>query len=210
MNAHEIKNLPDEDIMELFQNGDEKAFNLLFERYNKRIYHFLFRYTQNTNDCEDLVQETFMRVFRSKSSYNRIARFSTWLYTIALNLAKTHYKKKSRMDLVGFHNDDLQQTYEVSDMIESTSSQPDSIYQRRAIIRYVERALQKISDDFRDVLVLRDIQGLTYEEISDVTGYPMGTVKSKLNRGRVQLQQLLRRMTADPQTADLQTHFILS
>ena len=210
MNAQQIKHFSDEDLMELFQAGHQCAYDLLFERYRKRIYHFLFRYTHNENDSEDLLQETFMRVYRSKSSYNRIAKFSTWLYTIALNLAKTHYKKKMRMDLVSFHNEDMHQSYEVSEMIDNQDLEPDQIYQKRSLKRYVEKALLKISGDFREVLILRDIQGLSYEEISEVTGFPMGTVKSKLNRGRVQLQQLLRRMTADPYTADLQTRFILS
>lgn len=196
--------------MELFQAGNESAYNLLFERYKKRIYHFLFRYTHNEGDSEDLLQETFMRVYRSKHSYNRIAKFSTWLYTIALNLAKTHYKKKTRMEMVSFHTDEGQQSFEVTDMLEDRDLEPDRMYQKRTVVRYIEKALQRISTDFREVLVLRDIQGLSYEEISEVTGFPMGTVKSKLNRGRVQLQQLLRRMTVDPNTADLQTRFILS
>lgn len=210
MNAQQIKQLNDEDLMELFQAGHQVAYNHLFERYSKRIYHFLFRYTHNENDSEDLVQETFIRVYRSKSSYNRIAKFSTWLYTIALNLAKTHYKKKLKMELVSFQNDDGYQSFEVTDMIDDHELEPDRMYQKRTIVRYVEKALQRISIDFREVLILRDIQGLTYEEISEVTGFPMGTVKSKLNRGRVQLQKLLRRMTADPYTADQQTRFVLS
>jgi RNA polymerase sigma factor (sigma-70 family) len=210
MNARLMIQLSDEDLMELFQAGHQAAYDLLFERYKKRIYHFLFRYTHNESDSEDLVQETFMRVFRSKSSYNRIAKFSTWLYTIALNLAKTHYKKRLKMEMVSFQNDDGYQTYEVTDMIEDHELEPDRIYQKRTIVRYIEIALQKISVDFREVLILRDIQGLSYEEISEVTGFPMGTVKSKLNRGRVQLQQLLRRMTADPHTADQKTRYIIS
>ncbi len=210
MNAQQMKQLSDEDLMELFQAGNESAYNLLFERYKKRIYHFLFRYTHNEGDSEDLLQETFMRVYRSKHSYNRIAKFSTWLYTIALNLAKTHYKKKTRMEMVSFHTDEGQQSFEVTDMLEDRDLEPDRMYQKRTVVRYIEKALQRISTDFREVLVLRDIQGLSYEEISEVTGFPMGTVKSKLNRGRVQLQQLLRRMTVDPNTADLQTRFILS
>lgn len=205
-----MKQLSDEDLMELFQAGNESAYNMLFERYKKRIFHFLYRYTHNEGDSEDLLQETFMRVYRSKHSYNRIAKFSTWLYTIALNLAKTHHKKRTRMEMVSFHTDEGQQSFEVTDMLDDRDLEPDRMYQKRTVVRYIEKALQRISTDFREVLVLRDIQGLSYEEISEVTGFPMGTVKSKLNRGRVQLQQLLRRMTVDPNTADLQTRFILS
>ncbi len=210
MNAQQMRQYSDEDLMELFQAGHQTAYDLLFDRYKKRIFHFLYRYTHNEDDSEDLVQETFLRVYRSRNSYNRIAKFSTWLYTIALNLAKTQHKKKQRMEMVSFHNDEMNQTFEVTDVMDNHELEPDKMYQKRTLVRYIEVALQKISTDFREVLILRDIQGLSYEEISEVTGFPMGTVKSKLNRGRVQLQQLLRRMTADPYTADLQTRFMLS
>ena len=87
-----LTNLSDEDLMELFQEGREAAFTELVRRYTDRLHNFLYRYTQNHNDCQDLVQETFLRVHKSKHSYERIAKFSTWMYTIAINLAKSLYK----------------------------------------------------------------------------------------------------------------------
>ena len=93
-----LKSYSDEDLMEFFQNGKTAAFNELVHRYQDRLHNFLYRYTHDHQDCEDLVQETFLRVHKSKDSYERIARFSTWMYTIALNLAKSLYKKKKRRD----------------------------------------------------------------------------------------------------------------
>ena len=87
--ATSVKKYDDEDLMEYFQNGKELAFNELVYRYQDRLHNFLYRYTHNHQDCEDLVQETFLRVHKSKHSYERIAKFSTWMYTIALNLAKS-------------------------------------------------------------------------------------------------------------------------
>jgi len=192
------QNLDDERLMELFQKGDVKAFNTLYNRYYKRVFHFLYRFNQNMTDCEDLVQETFLRVYKSNGSYNHTSRFSTWIYTIAQNLSYTNYRKKIRMDLVNFHTDELQQHHEVSEMIENEEYDPEAIYQRRYILEVFRRALKSISGDFKEVIVLRDLQGLSYEEISDATGMPMGTVKSKINRGRYQLQKKMGKLIEEP------------
>src|SRR5699024_466409 len=102
----QFKTYSDEDLMELFQEGNEAAFNTLVERFQDRLHNFLYRYTHNHQDCEDLVQETFLRVYRSKHTYERIAKLSTWIYTIALNLAKSFYHKKKRMQKVSIHKDE--------------------------------------------------------------------------------------------------------
>ena len=91
-----LSTLSDEDLMGYVQKGREAAFSELVIRYKDRLHNFLFRYTQNHKDCEDLVQETFLRVHKSRHSYERIAKFSTWMYTIAINLAKSLYKKKKK------------------------------------------------------------------------------------------------------------------
>ncbi|MFN1833999.1 sigma-70 family RNA polymerase sigma factor [Balneola sp. MJW-20] len=184
------KNYSDEDLMEFFQNGKTAAFNELVYRYQDRLHNFLYRYTHDHQDCEDLVQETFLRVHKSKDSYERIARFSTWMYTIALNLAKSLYKKKKRMYMVTIHKDDSDPE-DREMVIEDHNILPDQQLHEKLCIEQLEKALMEIPEDFREVIVLRDIQQLTYEEISDITDVPMGTVKSRINRGRVQLQDLL-------------------
>jgi RNA polymerase sigma-70 factor (ECF subfamily) len=102
------------------------------------------------------------------------------------------------MELVNFHTDELQQNHEVSEVIENNDNDPEEIYQRRYVLDVFRRALQSISHDFKEVIVLRDLQGLSYEEISDATGMPMGTVKSKINRGRYQLQKKMVRLIEEP------------
>lgn len=186
----ELQQMSDEDLMEQFQSGYEQAFNLLVNRYQDRLHNFLYRYTHNHQDCEDLVQETFFRVFRSRHSYERIAKFSTWMYTIAINLAKSLYKKKKRMTKVTIHEDpndseDRPMKLEDSDIL------PDDSLHEKMCIDELEKALMELSEDFREVVVLRDIQQLSYEEISEIADLPMGTVKSRINRGRAQLHELL-------------------
>lgn len=180
----------DEDLMEMFQKGNETAFNELVFRYEKRLHNFLYRYTHNHQDCEDLVQETFLRVHKSKHLYERIAKFSTWMYTIALNLAKSLYKKKQKMLKFSIHEDENDPNdYEFQ--IEDNSILADEELHQKLCIEQLKKALDTLPDEFKEVVVLRDIQELTYEEISEKTGVPMGTVKSRINRGRAQITELI-------------------
>jgi RNA polymerase sigma factor (sigma-70 family) len=190
LSTAKLYNLTDEDLMEQFQDGAVQAFNILVSRYKDRLHNFLYRYTHNHEDCEDLVQETFLRVHRSRHSYERIAKFSTWMYTIALNLAKSLYKKKQRMQKVSIHEDP--EDSESREMVfeDSTILQDEKLHQKFCI-NELEKALMDLNEEFREAIVLRDIQELTYEEIADITGSAMGTVKSRINRGRIQLQEIL-------------------
>lgn len=198
MNTLQIRNLSDEDLMELFQSGYEQAFNQIVERYRERIHNFLFRYTKNHLDCEDLVQETFFRVYKCRNSYERIAKFSTWLYTIAGNLAKSQFKKSSKMQLYsisGYGEDDQEYDIEISDI----TFIPDAEVEESMNVEFVMKALELIPSEFKDVVIMRDVQNMTYEEIEQVTGLAMGTVKSRINRGRARLQKMLKHIVT-PET----------
>ncbi len=184
------KELSDEELMEHFQSGHERAFNELFGRYKDRLHNFLYRYTHDHQDCEDLVQETFLRVHRSKHSYERIARFSTWMYTIALNLARSLYKKKKRMTMVTIHKDPSDPDDRSMSLVDKNIL-PDKKLQEKMSMEMLQEALMELNEDFREVVILRDFQQLSYEEISEVTDTPMGTVKSRINRGRAGLQDIL-------------------
>lgn len=186
-----IKEYDDEDLMELFQAGKEQAFNELVRRYEVRLHNFLFRYTQDHQDCEDLVQETFLRVHKSKHSYERIAKFSTWMYTIALNLAKSLYKKKQRMYKVSIHKDDSDPDDRELLLEDERILQDDALHEKLCM-EQLEKALMQLPEEFREVVMLRDLQQLSYEEVTEITGVPMGTVKSRINRGRAQIQMLLK------------------
>jgi len=189
-NSVNLQSLSDEDVMEKLQAGNMHAFDILVSRFKDRLHNFLFRYTHNHEDCEDLVQETFLRVFKSRQSYTRIAKLSTWIYTIALNLAKSMYKKKQRMSTVSMHADPSDpDDFEIA--IEDTTILQDEQLHQKICVEQLEKALHTLNDDFKEAIILRDIQQLTYEEISEITGSAMGTVKSRINRGRIQLQEIL-------------------
>ena len=185
-----LNSMTDEDVMEQLQSGVMEAFDIIVHRYKDRLHNFLYRYTHNHEDCEDLVQETFLRVYRSRYSYQRIAKLSTWMYTIALNLAKTMHNKKKRMTLISIHADESDPD-DREFIIEDENILQDQKLHLKNSVEELEKALMKLNDDFREVILLRDIQQLTYEEISEITGAAMGTVKSRINRARKQLQEYI-------------------
>ena len=186
-----LSQMDDEDLMELFQQGTVQAFDLLVGRYRDALAHYVYRFVGDNKEVEDLLQETFLRVYRNRHSYRRIARFSTWLYTIAGNLARSEYRKRKRrqtQSLQGTNRDDEPYEMEIPDGALS----PDEVAAGKLQDRHIQEALYRVPVDFREVVVLRDVQQLAYEDIAAITGLPMGTVKSRINRGRTKLQHLLR------------------
>lgn len=186
-----LNEMSDEDLMSHFQAGSVEAFNILVDRYSERLTHYLYGFLGDMKRCEDLLQETFLRVYRNRHSYRRIAKFSTWLYTIAGNLARSEYRKRKRRRLYSIQsvNRDNEE-YEMQ--IPDESFSPDRHAESMIQDEYIQQALKEIPQAFREVVVLRDIQQLAYEEIAEITGLPMGTVKSRINRGRTKLQALLK------------------
>ena len=181
----------DEDLMEHFQAGTVEAFNILVDRYSERLTHYLYGFLADSKRCEDLLQETFLRVYRNRHSYQRIAKFSTWLYTIAGNLARSEYRKRKRRRMYSIQsvNRDNEE-YEMA--IPDETFLPDNSTESALQYQYIQDALFQIPPTFREVVVLRDVQQLAYDEIAQITGLPMGTVKSRINRGRTKLQSILK------------------
>ncbi|MEE9224719.1 MAG: sigma-70 family RNA polymerase sigma factor [Bacteroidota bacterium] len=176
--------------MALFQGGNEEAFNEIVARYKNPLTNFLFRFLGNYDDSIDVVQETFIRVFRKRDMYRPIAKFSTWIYTIASNLAKTELRRRALRGWLslGQLRAGCGQDVDVADERYSPEKPAESALMEEII----QKALLSIPQKYREVIVLRDIQELSYEEISKITGLSLGTVKSRINRGRTQLQALLK------------------
>jgi len=183
--------MPDEDLMELFQAGTVEAYNILMDRYSERLMHYLYGFLGDKKRCEDLLQETFLRVHRNRHSYQRIAKFSTWLYTIAGNLARSEYRKQKRRFMYSIQsmNRDSEE-YEMP--LPDETFLPDKHTESALQYKSIQDALNILAPNFREVIILRDIQQLAYDEIAEITGLPMGTVKSRINRGRSKMKQLLK------------------
>jgi RNA polymerase sigma-70 factor (ECF subfamily) len=187
----ELSAMSDEDLMSQFQAGVVEAFDILVSRYKDPLTNYIYRFLGDMKECEDLLQETFLRVYRNRHSYRRIAKFSTWLYTIAGNLARSEYRKRKRRRLYSLQSvnrDEEEYEVEIPDETFSPDRHTESVFQDH----YIQEALKEIPQEFREVVVLRDVQQLAYEEIAEITGLPMGTVKSRINRGRTKLQSLLK------------------
>jgi RNA polymerase sigma-70 factor (ECF subfamily) len=181
----------DEKLMSLFQGGDENAYIVLVNRYKDKLINFIYHYLKDPESAEDVVQETMIKLYQKKHYYKEIAKFSTWLYTIAKNLANTELRKRKNRKttlLSHFSNDD--KTYEIpSDDLEIGQQ-----VQTDVVNEIIKKAVNKLSEKFKTVIILRDIQEIPYEEISEIIGIPIGTVKSRINRARLQLQVELKHL----------------
>ncbi|HWQ82812.1 MAG TPA: sigma-70 family RNA polymerase sigma factor [Ignavibacteria bacterium] len=183
------RNYSDEELILKFQAEDVGAFNELVFRYKDKVVNFLFRYTGDRDEAEDLAQDTFVKVFRSKHLYKEIAKFSTWFYTIAVNTAKTNAKKKSRMSTISISDFDPENEKDFD--LKDSGFSPEDNANAGIENQYIQQAINSLEEDFRSIIILRDIQELEYEEIAKITGLPMGTVKSRINRAREKLKKLL-------------------
>jgi RNA polymerase sigma-70 factor (ECF subfamily) len=186
-----LSDLSDEElIIEFQQNNTIKAFEILVQRYKNPLTNYVFRFVGDYESAADIVQDTMIKVYRYKDSYSSIAKFSTWIYTIAGNLARTEYqrRKRKRTFSINAYGEEKDEIYEIPD----ESYRPDTITDSGIKDKIIQDALQKVSKAYREVVILRDIQDLSYEEISEITGLNIGTVKSRINRGRAQLQDMLK------------------
>lgn len=187
----DLEQLSDEDLIECFQQGDGNAYELIVKRYKNQLLNFVFRFLGNQEEAEDVVQETFLRVFRNRFAYTRVAKFSTWIYTIAGNLARTELRRRKRRRLFSISDMGLEdRDYEIADDVLNPESQANSTLQEEII----QREIGKLSPKFREVIILRDVQELSYEEISKIIRVPIGTVKSRVNRARLRLQNRLKNL----------------
>jgi len=176
-------------ILEFQQNNTIKAYELLVQKYKNPLINYVYRFLGDYEACVDIVQETMIKVYRNKDSYKSIAKFSTWIYTIAGNLARTEYQRRKRRNIFSINSmkeDD--ETFDIPD----DSMRPDIITDSGIKNEIIQKALLKVSKSYREMVILRDIQELSYEEIAEVTGIAVGTVKSRINRGRAQLQKMLK------------------
>jgi len=186
-----LDTLSDEELMLLFQRDVHAAFDILVERFQNPLMNFIVRFTGNYDDAADILQDTFLRIYKKKHLYKTIARVSTWVYTIAGNLAKSELRKGHRKyttRLVRTTNDNDEYALPLHD----DDPLPDRSANSSMLSEHIQKALLQIPEVFREAVVLRDIQELSYEEIAEIIDMPIGTVKSRISRGRIQLQEILK------------------
>jgi RNA polymerase sigma-70 factor (ECF subfamily) len=177
--------------------GDAEAWEEIVRQYNRRIYNVCYRFTGSANDAEDLAQEVFIKMYRTLSSYSpEKGAFSTWIMTMTRNLLVDHFRK-SKQDRVTDSLDagitEEEDSATLGDRIQDSGPSADDRIQRRQTQEMVQKAIQKLSPELREAVILRDLQDMDYKEIALALKVPEGTVKSRINRGRMELARLLSR-----------------
>jgi len=188
----DLAELNDEDIMERCAMGSEAAFRVLVQRYRTRIMNLVSRFINDRDRAEEISQEVFLRVFRNRERYRKSGKFSTWIFTIAVNLTKNEIRSRVR------HRG----TFSLDAMEEESGGQgvsfpdgkplPDEDLNSYEIGEKVADALRKIPPRYREAVMLRDVEGLSYEEVGQILRIPGGTVRSRINRARLMLKERLK------------------
>jgi len=181
----------DEQLIAQFQLGNEEAYIELVKRYRDRLINFVFQFLGDFEKAEDVVQDTMLKLYEKKHYYKEIAKFSTWLYTIARNLANTELRKQKRRKTTLLSNMSKdEKEYELPAVQPDTGSEIQDEY----VEKQIQTAIHALPEHFKTVIILRDIQELSYDDISSIVDVPIGTVKSRINRARLQLQADLKNL----------------
>jgi RNA polymerase sigma-70 factor (ECF subfamily) len=187
-------------LIRRLKQRDETAFREMIKTYQSEVFNLVFRMLGNRAEAEDLAQEIFVTVFKSIDGFRSESKFSTWLYRIAINTCKNRYKYLSRRKYHATRS--LEQTPERQALeptaensalpLQAQISQPDKMLEGLQLEQAIQQAIASLEQEQRTLVVLRDIQGLSYQEIATITQLPEGTVKSRLHRARMELKDRLK------------------
>lgn len=183
-------------LIERAQKGDDDAFSSLVEAYQKFVYNascrFLSAHGRDTAPADDIAQDSFIKAWRSLSSFRGESAFSTWLFRITVNTARDYLRQETRHKTISLtHPDEDDDTAEWDLPVTSGDTVPEDVTEKRETILAVRKAVESLPEDQRRVIVLRDLDELPYQDISELLGLSLGTVKSRLNRGRLALKKIL-------------------
>jgi RNA polymerase sigma-70 factor (ECF subfamily) len=177
--------------------GDSSAWEEIVRLHNRRIYNLCYRFTNSPDDAQDLTQDVFIRIYRTLSSYDiGKGAFTTWLTTLTRNLLVDHFRRSKQdriTDSIDVGLREEEDSLSLSDRLEDPGPTPDDRLASKETQRMVQQALTRLSPDLREAVILRDLQDMDYKEIAAVLRVPEGTVKSRINRGRMELARLLSR-----------------
>lgn len=193
---YDDRSIQDKELLYSVIDGNLEAFDIIVKRYKNRLMNFVYRFVHDQDVAEDIVQETFLRVFRNRREYKAIANFSTWIFTIAGNLAKSELRRRKRWNFFSIDaaiDDESDRTFDLPDM----GQKPDRVTAVKMMEEYVQEAIDSLQKKYKEALILRDVEGMSYLEIADITKVPVGTVKSRVNRARLKLQRKLKGHTPD-------------
>jgi len=174
----------DQQLVERAQRGDKHAFELLVGKYQRRLGRLINRFVRNSAEAEDLTQEAFIKAYRALQAFRGDSAFYTWLYRIGINTAKNHLLAQGRRAPTSTAFDaEEAEAFEDASLLHEVAT-PENELMSKQVVEVVNASLQQLPEDLRTALTLREIEGLSYEEIASVMGCPIGTVRSRIFRAR--------------------------
>lgn len=189
--AREDQKARDFALVEKARGGDRKAFGTLVELYQRRVYAIAFGILRSREDAWDAAQEAFVKAYKNLDRFEGTAAFYTWLYRITYNLSIDHLRSRKRRDTVAL-DDNRKAEAALAESDHGGAEHPDEVADRKELSKVLHEAMDKLTDKHRAIIVLREVEGLSYEEMADVLGISKGTVMSRLFHARKNLQTLLR------------------
>lgn len=178
-------------LIKKIKDGDMDAFTQLVELFGDRAVNFAYRMLKDQNDAEDAVQEAFLKVFDKIHTFKQESKFSTWFYTVLSNICRDMLRKKSKKPMTVSINQTNREDDDFELQLEDTSYEPHENFIKKDALNILDKALTQLSDEHREVIVLRDIEGFDYEKIAEILGISLGTVKSRISRARISLRKIL-------------------
>jgi len=182
----------DAELVKQCLTGDHAAWETIVRQYTQRVYNLAYRFTGRFDEAEDLTQEIFLKIYRTLTTYrSESGALVTWIVRVGRNHLIDHYRKYKTERT---HTDSLEVEYEKAEENPARYANPAQALEQRELSERVHQALLRVSEDLREAVILRDLEEFTYEEIADMLKLPLGTVKSRINRGRVELARILGKM----------------
>ena len=182
----------DEKLVERCLQGDDAAWESIVTSYTRRLYNLSYRYTNRRDEAEDLTQEIFIKIYQNLKSYRRDAgTFQNWILKVGRNLIIDHYRQTRRYQQVGGSEE-----LETMNVKDDKNPNPQRSAEQLEAARFLMDGLQALAPELKEAVILRDLEGMAYQEMADLLSIPEGTVKSRINRGRLELTRLLTKRRA--------------
>ncbi len=182
----------DQQLVERVQRGDKHAFDLLVTKYQRKLGRLIARFVRDPGDAQDVTQDAFIKAYRAMSGFRGESAFYTWLYRIGINTAKNHLLQNKRRPPTSTYFDAADsESFEEASLLQEVST-PENELMSKQVVEVVQASLQQLPEDLRSALTLREIEGLSYEEIASVMNCPVGTVRSRIFRAREAVAENLR------------------
>ena len=191
VNQHNNSEQLDQDLVRRVQRGDKSAFDLLVIKYQHRIVHLVNRYVKDPCEAQDVAQDSFIKAYRALPDFRGDSAFYTWLYRIAINTAKNYLLSRSRRHI------DYEIDIQDAEQIENTGhlkdmDTPDNLLMNEQIVKVIKMAIEKLPEEMRIAITLREFEGMSYEEIAEAMDCPIGTVRSRIFRAREAIDEKLK------------------